>query len=107
MSLRAPSVRRGWSTPHETSRCGWPRRSAAEKQSTIADVAAVAEQTSAATEQVSASAQQTSASVSEIASSASEMAANAQKLAELFAADQPAATAGTSGQAPRRASSAQ
>ena len=80
---------------------------AAEMQSTIADVAAVTEQTSAATEQVSASAQQTSASVSEIASSASEMAANAQKLAELFAADQPAATAGTSGQAPRRASSAQ
>jgi methyl-accepting chemotaxis protein len=52
----------------------------------IAEVAAVAEQTSATTQQVSASTQQTSASVEQIAASSEQMAASAERLAQLFAA---------------------
>ena len=49
----------------------------------VAEVAAVAEQSSASAEQVSASTQQTSASTQEIASSAVELARTAEELAQL------------------------
>ena len=54
-------------------------------QHEIADVAAVAEESSASAEQVSASTQQTSASTQEIASSATELAATADRLEKLMA----------------------
>jgi methyl-accepting chemotaxis protein len=57
--------------------------SASRMQQNMADVAAVAEQSSASTEQVSASTQQTSASTQEIAASAQELARTAEQLEQL------------------------
>jgi methyl-accepting chemotaxis protein len=56
---------------------------AADMQHSIAEVAAVAEQSSASTQQVSASTEQTSASTQQIAASAQELAGRAEELATL------------------------
>jgi methyl-accepting chemotaxis protein len=59
--------------------------SSAQMQTDMADVAAIAEQSSASTEQVSASTQETSASAQEMASSARQLAGNATDLEQLVA----------------------
>ena len=57
----------------------------AKMQGEIADVAAVAEQSSASAEEVSASTEQTSASTQEIAASAQDLAASASELERVVA----------------------
>ena len=88
-----------WSTPQGATELArvpgrWIEQVAASAQSIserIADVAAVAEESSASTEQVSASTQQTSASTQEIAASAQELASTASELERLVGRSRVAA----------------